>query len=72
MTDTGWRRFALQAQEAAGRGGPGEWVAYDQPLKNPRSAQSTATQMRKRMPDLEIKTTQGVIYARLRREDPAA
>lgn len=66
MTDSRWARFSEQAKDAAARVGPDEWVAYEQLMKNARSAQSTATQMRKRMPHLEIITIKGVIYARVR------
>lgn len=65
-----WREFESKAKHAAHRCDPEDsWVAYEHPLKNSRSAQSTATVMRKVLVDLEIKTVQGVIYARAR---PAA
>lgn len=65
-----WREFEAQAKHRADYCAPEDsWVAYEHPLKGPRSAQSTATQMRKLLVELEIKTVKGVIYARVR---PAA
>lgn len=48
------------------RGMGGSWVTYESDLKNPHSAASLANQMRKRFPDLEIKSSKGVITARVR------
>lgn len=56
-----WSVFADRVARARG-----EWVTYQVQLKNPRSAQTTASMMRKRFPHFEIKTSRGVITARLR------
>lgn len=67
MNRSKWREFEASARHRADYCDPEDsWVAYEHPLASARSAQSTATQMRKILVDLEIKTVRGVIYARLR------
>lgn len=64
-----WGEFRGLAADRAAAGRPEDWwVAYPFPLKNARTAQTVASTMRKAMPELEIKTRMGVIWARVRPE----
>jgi len=56
-----WEGFRESVETASG-----EWVIYDANCKNAHSAQSLASQLRKRFPHLEIRTNAGVIRGRLR------
>lgn len=69
MNRSKWHEFEAKAIARAGSADP--WVAYEHPLKNARSAQSTASLMRKVLTGLDIKTRKGVIMARCRVEGAA-